>query len=147
MKFSPITKAEYKRAEGNGVSNQLLSKRIWYLAWEREKAIMEPPRPYESRKEWSTIAEGNGISYQAFMTRLANGWDEHRAATEPVETPEQRRARVTKQFQARRKYPIELIQQANANGVSTKLFHHRCRRMSPEEAAAMPYGGPKTKEG
>ena len=36
---------------------------------------------------------------------------------------------------------------AEENGVSTKLFHQRCRRMSPEEAAAMPYGGPKTKEG
>lgn len=120
-----ITPEEYEEADRNGVSARLLERRVRYEGWSKDRAIHTPPRKFKDRSKWVEIAKKNGISRHVFDNRIRYGWSEEQAATEPVLTLEQRKRKMRVQNPGRRKYPRELIKQAEQNGINYKLFLKR----------------------
>lgn len=116
-----ITPEEYKAAEANGISQKTLEARIRHYAWDKQRALSEPPTPRRVHGQWSKIAEANGISDSTYYDRVSNkGWEPERAATEPViENPQALAAA------ARRRIPIEYAKMAAANGISYGTLRSR----------------------
>ena len=132
-----ITPEEYEIAEKNGISRDVMSKRVRGLCWRKQRAMTEPIRKHTKRKHWAELAKENGISYNTFMTRVNDlKWDEERAATEKIHDMDEIRAR---RVQGKRRFPQELVDLAASNGIGYNTFYSRVKnRMTPEEAATTP---------
>jgi hypothetical protein len=114
------------------------------LAWKKEIAITTAPRKLTSRKEWAKIAEENGISYSTFYSRLRLKWDEERAAITPLPTKEQIKEQAIKACRAHQKFPSEVLQTVDNNGISRAAFHNRIRAgWSVEDAMSKPIMTPQ----
>ncbi|MCY8180867.1 MULTISPECIES: hypothetical protein [Bacillus] len=138
-----ITPKEYERAAQNGVSKELLERRIRRSGWDKKRAITTPALKRMPLSEWADVAESNGISRKRFSCRINNlGWDEEKAATVPVaETKENmRRAQKKSPRNQYRTLSRELVELAQENGIKydTLLYRVRKRGMNPHEAATMP---------
>ena len=132
-----ITPEEYEIAEKNGISRDIMNKRVRGLCWRKQRAMTEPIRKRTKRKYWVDIAKENGICYNTFMTRVNNlKWDEERAATEKIYSMDEIRESRT---HGKRRFPQELVDLAARNGIGYQTFYARVKnRMTPEEAATTP---------
>lgn len=135
-----ITPQEYETAKQNGISRKLVDERVRNLGWDKEKAIsVQPKKLKRFNKEMVKLAEMNGISYDTFRFRVRYyGWDEYRAATEPKWDKDKFRDNLRKV--RKRKYPKELLELAEKNGIYKDLFYSRVNKlkMSPEDSATTP---------
>lgn len=79
-----ITPEDFKRAEGNGISNDTLRQCVYSYGWPKEKAITKPASNGTGWKDYKDIAEEYGICYRTFVDRRKRGLDPYEAATKPV---------------------------------------------------------------
>lgn len=121
------TPEEYAAAEAIGITPAMLDRRIREQGWPKEKAMTTPPRKLTDRKQWRTVAEKNGIAYEAFMSRINRGWSMERAATQPLQTPEEAREQALQASEHIRVLPKEYVQLAEQNGIPYFSFHARVR--------------------
>lgn len=118
-----ITPEEYERAESHGVSNMLLNCRIRTLSWPKEKAITTFPHVKNPIKDWVAIAEKHGICYSTLRYRMNQlKWEPEVAATKPLQN---KAAQAKKASEASRKYPKEVIDLVEKNGINYDTFRHR----------------------
>lgn len=75
-------------------------------------------------KDWKAVAEGNGIKYITFWSRLNRGWPVERAATETVY----------------KRPDCDWMKKAEENGISIQAYRARVNKLgwSPKEAATKP---------
>lgn len=132
-----VTPEEYAIAAANGISGKNVDNRIRKEGWRKQRAITEPLRPKKTPLElkYAAMAEANGINRKTFYQRLRTGWDMHKAATNPAG-----RQNSLDAFRARRKYPKELLELAEANGITYSTFISRIHqyKWSIQEAATRP---------
>lgn len=122
-----ITPEEYEIAARNGIRSALLEVRIRSLGWSKERAITEQPQRKKPRIPRAIIdqAKQNGITYNTLRWRVHTlGWDLERASTQPLQD---RRAQAKRAHEASRKYPLEIIQIAEENGIPYNTFRHRIK--------------------
>ncbi|WFR63053.1 hypothetical protein P9222_00975 [Paenibacillus amylolyticus] len=122
-----ITPGEYEEAAKLGISSAMLDRRVRAQGWPKQRAMTTPPRQSTNRKRWKAEAEKNGISYDTFMSRVNRGWSMDRAATEPLQTPEQAKAQTARATEAIRIYPKEYVDLASQNGIAYATFVHRIK--------------------
>lgn len=140
-----ITDDDFQRAEENGICKKTLFNRINYLGWDKETAITTKPLNggMAKRHKYMDIVKKNGINPETFRYRLKRGWDELEAATLP---PKDKSISLLKSVERRRKYPKELLEIADKNGIRRRLFYTRIERgMTPMEAATTPLVSPTEK--
>ncbi|NRF91496.1 hypothetical protein HQN89_10740 [Paenibacillus frigoriresistens] len=133
-----ITPEEYEKAALIGVDSESLSRRVRLLGWKKEKAINTPLGKITDRSKWAAIAKQNGIGYNTFMNRINNhGWNEERAATEPLQD---RKAAAAKATEKIRIIPREFILLAEQNGIAYHTMRARVMKqgMGFEDAATKP---------
>ncbi|WP_338630440.1 hypothetical protein [Clostridium baratii] len=121
-----ITPEEYEIAERNGISERVVCERIRKLAWDKERAITEPIITKNKYGNLVNIARENGVSKETFYKRMKLGWESHRAVTTPVKTREEIIGMLAGKH---RKYPKEIIELAESNGISYDTFRCRVRRL------------------
>ncbi|WP_338631509.1 hypothetical protein [Clostridium baratii] len=122
-----ITPEEYKIAESNGISRRAVNYRIREAGWSKERAITEPLRRKNDYGDLVTIAINNGIQSKTFYMRVRScGWDPYKAATVPTMSREES---VKKSIEKRRKYPQEILELAESNGISHDTFRCRVRKL------------------
>lgn len=122
-----VTPDEYAEAAKLGIKPEMLDRRIRAQGWPKRRAMTTPPRPTTDRKRWRAQAEKNGIKYEAFMSRINRGWSMERAATEPLQIPEQAKAQTARATEAIRIYPKEYVDLAAQNGIAYATFVHRIK--------------------
>lgn len=111
-----ITPDEYDRAAEIGISRQALTLRVRAFGWDKERAITTPVNKKRETSPWRQTAIDNGISPDTFYARIRLGWDEERAAKTPLLDAQKMAA------EARRKYPKELHELREKNGISRATF-------------------------
>lgn len=131
-----ISPENYARAAANGIRRLTLEYRVRTAAWPLERAITEPVPARQNHGHWTALAAANGISHQVFYGRLKRDWSYEQAATQPLTSRSQQQdlCRQAKFYQKR--YPPEIVAQAEANGVSRQAFYGRVKRGWTIEAAA-----------
>lgn len=139
-----ITPEEYEEAAANGISKQVLERRIRNSVWDREKALTDPPREKKDRRYWAKIAEANGIGYLTFLSRVNHlDWPEEKAATDPIQDKSKHAYRL---HDANRKYKKELVALAAQNDIAYHTYVQRVQKgMDEYEAAVKPTMTPKEK--
>lgn len=133
-----IAPEKYEMARAQGIQPTLLEKRVRTLAWSLSKAIATPPQPKKRLDQYMVDkAERNGICYSAFNYRVNQlGWEQEQAATTPLAD---RKEQARKAREHRGKYPIEILEQAEQQGISYSTFRSRVSRgWTYEEAASKP---------
>lgn len=121
-----ITPDEYGKASENGVDAFNLERRIRLLGWSKEKAMNTPLGGVHNRQKWVKVAEKNGIKYQTFMTRVNHyGWDEKRAATEPIQN---RKKAASFALECKRVIPKEYINAAQKHGIAYHTLRMRIKK-------------------
>lgn len=81
-----ITPEDIKEAGENGISAELLTRRVYYQRWTKRKAIKEPPQARKLTNEHFDIAKKNGISKNTVKHRVSHlGWDIEKAITRKAE--------------------------------------------------------------
>lgn len=131
-----ITPDEYDRAEQNGISAITLERRVRLLAWDKERALTEPPQKKTNIKKWADIAKKNGVKYETFRARLRRGMSFEEAATRPLANVADRRRTVSEARKKRRVFDSEIVEKAERNGISYDTFYRRVERGWNEEDAA-----------
>ena len=78
-----LSEEDFKRAEINGISEQLLKQRVYIYGWDKELAINRKNERLCKKytEEQLKIAESNGISRNTLRARLNSGWDMETATT------------------------------------------------------------------
>ena len=118
-----ITPQQYQEALSNGISYELLTRRVREWTWPIQKAITTPVRPKNMYGGWIKIAKQNGISSTTFRNRVNNhGYSLERAATKPLKD---NRSDIWIVIEKRRKYPKHFIELAKLNGVCYVTFQSR----------------------
>lgn len=132
-----ISPEEYKVAEDNGISNVRLEQRIRQFGWKKERALTEPVRKRQDRREWIALAKKNKIGANTFYTRVNSlKMTPERAATEPIhDTMENMR----KGHRLRKRYSSEILELLKKNKIKYSTFLKRVSKgMDELEAATMP---------
>lgn len=134
-----ITPDEYEIAKKNGISSKILDVRVRDLGWSKKEAINKPILHQKNYpKEILELAKNNGICYRTFKSRVNKlGWDIFKAANTPLMD---NRKNINKAFDKVRKYPKEIIELAEQNGISAKCFYNRISKYkwSVEKASTTP---------
>ena len=130
-----ITREDYKRAKEHGVSKQLLHARFYYNNWDKEKAIVTPPRTSREKSalgKYYKIADENNIPRATFRSRVYTlKWTPEEACTRPLVKAKDRKRK--------RKYPLEAVEKAKSIGVNYNTFVYRLRKgWTIEEATTTP---------
>lgn len=135
-----VTPKEYVEAAKIGVDDQTLDRRIRLLGWEKKRAITTPIRPLnKDRAYWRKKAEVNGISFDAFHSRIRRGWTDEKAATKPLQTKEECRQQALKATEKNRKIPRKYMELAEKNNIPYSTLYSRIRKgWSFEKAASQP---------
>ncbi|PFX51269.1 hypothetical protein COL36_27945 [Bacillus wiedmannii] len=146
-----ITPEDFKRAEGNSISNDTLRQRVYSYGWPKEKAITKPVSKGTGWKEYKGIAEEHGICYRTFADRRKRGWDPHEAATKPV-IGNKEAIKIARASKIDTVFTDKQVQRAKCNGISRELLWCRVRRwkwdvetaintptLTPSEAASRGY--------
>lgn len=122
-----ITPEDFKRAEGNGISNDTLRQRVYSYGWPKEKAITKPASNGTGWKDYKDIAEEYGICYRTFVDRRKRGLDPYEAATKPVmkKSDSISLARASKTDTV---FIDEQVRRAKQNGVSREILWDRVKR-------------------
>lgn len=119
-----ITPTNFEVAEQNGINAQTLIVRVRKLAWHIEPATTKPLQDHNKWTKWIEIARKNGITSQTFYGRIRRGISPEKASKEPVMSEVSKMAMLAEK---RRKYPKELYELAQKNGIKKDTF---CKRMS-----------------
>lgn len=133
-RYDYITPDDYRQADLNGISAQLLEQRVRSFLWDVDKAVNTPKKKQRCFKvtwaKWKEIAYENGIDRDAFTNRVRSlGWDELSAATTPKGT---RRSKWTSE-------EIEIAKTNGVDGNSMKIPSARLRLgWSKEKALETP---------
>ncbi|WP_110930656.1 hypothetical protein [Paenibacillus bouchesdurhonensis] len=125
-----IAPEEYAEAEKYGVRPEMLDRRVRQQGWIKERAMTTPPRPQKPRgyyEKWAAIAEKNGIKYDSFMSRIRSGMCPERAATQPLQTPEEIRQQALHATEHVRVYPKKYVLLAEKNGIPYATFQYRVK--------------------
>ncbi|BFH14531.1 hypothetical protein J6TS7_44620 [Paenibacillus dendritiformis] len=122
-----ITPDEYEKAAKIGIRPEMLDRRIREQGWSKERAMATPPRKQKDRSKWRTVAEKNGISYITFMSRINRGWSEERAATQPLQSPDEARELAFRATNHARVFPEKYVRMAENNGIPYHTFYHRVK--------------------
>ena len=131
-----ITPTDFEVAERNGINAQTLIVRVRGLAWGIEQATTKPIQDHGKWTKWIAIANKNGITNQTFYSRIKRGVRPETASKEPVMSKE---SQVLMMAESRRKYPKELYELAQKNGIKKDTFCKRISRgWSVERAANEP---------
>lgn len=130
----------YNIAEQNGISKELLEKRIFYYGLTAEEACNKPvdTRCHKTGR-WGRWKEKAVVSYKTFSSRINFlGWDEERAAM----TPRMSRKQRAKLGATSRKSKLTEAQYATAakNGISRGCASNRVNALkwSIERAITQP---------
>lgn len=122
-----ITPDEYAEAAKHGISPSMLDRRIREQGWKKDRAMTTTPRKLTDRRRWKDEAERNGISYDTFMSRVNRGWDMERAATQPLQSPEEIRRQALYATEHVRVHPEKYLRLAEKNGIPYATFHRRVK--------------------
>lgn len=125
-----ITPEEYAEAAKNGVKPKTLDRRVREMCWDKQRAMTTPPRRQKPRgyyDKWRAIAERNGVKYESFMSRIRSGMDPERAATQPLQTPEELRQSALCAAERNRVHPEAYIRMAEKNGIPYATFQYRVK--------------------
>lgn len=87
----------------------MLDRRVRQQGWNKQRAMTTPPRKLTNRLYWKAEAEKNGINYDTFMSRVNRGWTMERAATQPLQTPEEIRQQALHATEHVRVYPKNMF--------------------------------------
>ncbi len=118
-----LTPTDFDIAKANGISEKTLYVRVYRLGWDKKKAISKKITPRRDLNalvtdEIKAVLELNDIPISLFKMRIKRGWSVEKATTESKGNYHER---------VRRKYPLELIQKAESNGVSYNTFIRRVK--------------------
>lgn len=125
-----ITPEEYATAEKYGIPPAMLDRRVREQGWSKDRAMTSLPRPHKPRGfygKWASLAERNGIKYDSFMTRIRKGWDPEKAATQPLQNPEEARQHALTATEYVRVHPEKYLRMAEQNGIAYATFHRRVK--------------------
>ena len=119
-----ITPEDFKIAEENGISKEVVITRVRKLGWDVDKAITKPVRAKRKfTKEEIKTMEENGVDRNTVACRLKWGWTLEESLTRPKKRGRQY------------VYPEWVYKEADKNGISYSALGNRIRRgMSLEEA-------------
>ncbi|MCZ8513797.1 hypothetical protein O9H85_15415 [Paenibacillus filicis] len=118
-----ITPEEYEEAARNGINRNTLDARIRRYAWVKQRAVTEPVQVQKDRTEIKKLMKAHGISYENFKNRtISLGWDDHSAATVPLQNLKGRQEHIRRVIELNRRYPREMMELAESNGISSCLF-------------------------
>lgn len=122
-----ISPNDYKVAEKNGINKCALEKRVYY-GWDIDRAIKTPIRKRLDIgwRDWKTIAEQNGVTYDCFRMRRNSGINPKDAATLPPLNLEKRREIAAN---INRKYDTQVLEAAIQNGISKGTFYSRVNKL------------------
>ncbi|OOZ79424.1 hypothetical protein BHL35_15745 [Bacillus cereus] len=123
-----ITPEDFKRAEGNGISNDTLRQRVYSYGWPKEKAITKPVSYGTGWKDYKDIAEEYGICYRTFVDRRKRGMDPYEAATKPVMKKSDSIRLVVRASKTDTVFIDEQVRRAKQNGVSREILWDRVKR-------------------
>lgn len=83
-----VTPNDYLVAESNGISEEVVSRRVYSGGWSVQRAITEVVSTRRTTAEvdkvwsaWRNTAKKNGVSRELFRSRCQRGWSEEDAAT------------------------------------------------------------------
>ncbi len=123
-----ITDEDYQEAEKRGISRELLRRRIRDLGWSKKRALETHVRKCKKYpKGLADTAKRNGIPLNVLSGRIYRGWDFERATHEPVNSESERIHKVANANRKREKYPQEILEMAQQNGINIKAFRARVR--------------------
>ena len=115
-----ITPEDIKEAGENGISAELLTRRVYYQRWTKRRAIKEPPQAKKLTNEHFEIAQKNGISKNTVKHRVSHlGWDIEKAITTPI-------------ISRKNKY----LDQARKNGINENTYYSRIEQGWTKEDAS-----------
>lgn len=118
-----ITPSDYKEAEKNGICRRLLDARIREFGWDKDAAVTKRPKYNKELKKYIEIARLNGIKEPTFLTRVRKlKWELDRACTEPVKS---RKECADLIGGSNRKYPKEVYEKLDKNGIDRETFRKR----------------------
>lgn len=139
-----ITPEEYDTARSNGISKRVVNYRIRRSGWNKERAITEQIRRQNNHGDLVNIACDNGINKNTFYKRISLGWIPYEAATIPVKS---KGDIINAMVKNRRKYPREILELAESNGISYGTFTCRVNKLKWDlvKAAITPIISPKEK--
>lgn len=130
-----ITQEDYKRAEANGISNELLYNRVYRMSWDVERAICQKKQVMSARIEYTAeekeLMKKNNIPVYLVYSRLRDGWDRKKAVSTPKIIKKGRKVK-----RARSKFTDEIIELVKSNGINISTFYWRVRNGWSEEEAA-----------
>nr|WP_088327054.1 hypothetical protein [Bacillus cereus] len=124
-----ITPEEYDIAEKNGISKDLLNRRVREGGWDKEVAMSKPSQ--HGSTGWhlvKEIAKENGISYWTFKQRRRAGMELMKAATIPPRSPKECIALANKARGVQKTFTEEELKRAEENGVSYYTLASRVRK-------------------
>lgn len=138
-----ITPEEYEAAAKNGISYELLTRRIRNFGWGKDIAMTKPSR-YNATK-WIDIKEialKNGISRHTYAARMKKGW----RLIDAISTPpmdKYQALKLAEQVNSKcnnKTLTDEQVEQAALNGISYSTARDRVRRLkwTVEEAITIP---------
>ena len=135
-----ITDEDYQEAAKRGIAQQTLRRRIRDLGWSKQKALTTPVRKrMKFSQEVLKIAKRNGITQNVLSARINKGWGIERASHEPVNSKSERIQKVIDANRKKDKYPQELLEMAQRNGIKIKTFRYRvCAGWDVYTAATTP---------
>ncbi|AGE76910.1 hypothetical protein U0X57_05630 [Bacillus thuringiensis] len=138
-----ITPEEYEAAAKNGISNELLTRRIRNLGWDKEIAMTKPSRYNANRwKNIKEIALKNGISHSTYTARIKKGWRLIDAISKPP-IDKYQALKLAEQVNSKCKNKVLTdgqAEQAELNGISYNTARDRVKRLkwTVEEAITTP---------
>ena len=114
MKY--VTDAHLEIALGNGISKRNVLQRVYTYDWEIEKAITTPTKQAHAWEGYEEQLKKNGITKDAFNSRIKSGWTKEQAATTPIlKMGDRLHAKSTRKD----------IEEAAANGINKSTFISR----------------------
>lgn len=123
-----VSPEDYAIAELNGISQRLLSDRVYYFGWSKERAMHEPPK--NMKKDYGgydLLAEKNGISKTVFINRVQKGWTVERAATQKVMTKKEAVKCANDARRGSGRFTSVQLKEAQENGIKRLNLYRRTR--------------------
>ena len=124
MDYYFISEEDYKIAESNGISRNVVYQRVNSYCWSIKRAITEPIK--KLKKHYPDILDkalSIGVSREAYYNRLKIGWSIEKASSTPIMSKEEIYENNSKK---NTKYP-EYKDLAEKNGVPYSTFKRRVR--------------------
>lgn len=121
-----ITPEEYNTAQENGISRELLNRRIRALAWDKKSAMTKEPRRHNDIKDYLDKAAKNGIKKHTFLSRIGKlGWDFEKAAITPTKDNKENMRELAENH---RKYPLNVLEKVKSNNIRMGTFYARIKK-------------------